>query len=185
MKREKMRFGTVFLPFLLSGAVGASTASAATVEFDETTATLGPDSTVNFDNQVLSSEYCDDGECERSYIVTMDLDGQKSSIEMILTLLNDESPEVRVEYELANGSEFELYDASASEKLTVSYVRRQDHTLDIRIEGDKGTNYNLKVSTLSTAPLPATAWLFLSAVSGAAWLRGRRRRPVSKSREVA
>jgi hypothetical protein len=181
MKRDKVSGWVWCLPLLLWGAVGASTASAAVVEFDETTATLGPDSTVNFDNQVLSSEYCDDGECERSYIVTMDLDGQKSIIEMVLTLLNDESPEVRVEYELANGSEFELYDASASEKLTVSYVRTQDHTLDIRIEGDKGTNYNLKVSTLSTVPLPATAWLFLSAIGGATWLRGRRRRPSVKS----
>ena len=179
MKRNKMKTSALFLPFLLSGALGSSTVLAVSVDFDETAATLGPDSTLNFDSQVLSSEYCDDGDCQRSYIVTMDLDGQKSNIEMMLTLLNDKSPEVRVEYELANGSEFELYDAnaSASQKLTVSYVRRQDHVLDIRIEGDKGTNYNLQVSTLPTAPLPAAAWLFLSALAGAAWLRRQRRRP--------
>lgn len=183
MKRDKTRIGAWFLPFLLCGAMGPGAALAGSVEFDETVATLGPDSTLNFDNQVLSSEYCDDGECERSYIVTMELGGQKSIIAMVLELLNDESPDVRVEYELANGSEFELYDASASlsEKLVVSYVRRQDHVLDIRIEGDRGTNYNLQVSTLSTAPLPATAWLFLSAIGGASWLRGRRRRPAIKS----
>ncbi len=183
MKRERTMLRAWLLPFLLCGAVGSSAAFAGSLDFDETGAALGADSTVNFNDQFLSAEYCDDGECERSYIVTMELDGQKSIVAMVLELLNNETPDVRVEYELANGSEFELYDASASvsEKLVVSYVRRQDHVLDIRIEGDRGTNYNLQVSTLSTAPLPATAWLLLSAMGGAGWLRGRRRRVVAKS----
>ncbi len=176
MKQSKSMLRACLLPFIVCSVMGSGTTFAGGLDFDETGATLGQDSVVSFNNQLLSSDYCDDGDCERSYIVTVALDGQKSIVEMLLTLLNENSPDVRVEYELASGNDIELYDAKANEMLTLSYVQTADHTLDIRVEGSQGTNYNLKVSTLSTAPLPATAWLLLSAMGGAAWLRGRRRR---------